>query len=200
VNNLFLSNNRERSTKPTYPMGSHTLLRASKPEETENSMGILQALVDAVKLIVAPATAALALSTVIAIANLRANDAHAADPIPGTLDNLPSPEGLSGLEGMDAARQISTGDAAFPVTVNLQSNMQHLRARIRSSLEVGLRSEGVDNVWIHISINEGDSTTVTFWTDTVPHEYNVADVNADAINTEAKFHKAHLLKLSQQGK
>lgn len=111
------------------------------------------------------------------------------------VSTIPSPEGLNGVQGMRTAIELSKGIEVFPVTVNLQADGAHLAPRIQAGIENGLRMAGVNNVWVHFNINNGNSTSIEFWINEVPHIYNISEVNAETLAREAQFHKAHQLNV-----
>lgn len=123
--------------------------------------------------------------------------AQAEETIPAVA--IPSPNGLSGVEGIDAAIELSKGSEVFPITVNLQREFEGRLGGIKETIIYMLAQEGIENVWIATNINNGDSTSITFWAYEYPHKYNIAEVTPEVFRSEAKRHKSHVLDLEFEG-
>lgn len=138
------------------------------------------------------AAAATALAMIFTPAVGQAQDAETASATQ-QISVIPSPEGLSFVEGIDTAADLSRGTDVFPVTVNIQKEFAGDQDGYEQVIRYQLAENGVDNVWVHFNVNNGDSTSITFWVNEVPHKYNLADMNPDVFSREARLHEAHKL-------
>jgi hypothetical protein len=110
----------------------------------------------------------------------------------GSKANLPDPEPLTGVQGIDAAIEISKTGAVLPITVNLSKNAVQYKDGIQASLTAWLAEQGVPSVWVHFNTNRGDGSGIAFWINESPYEYNLNDL-ADEKTRPAIIREVSLL-------
>jgi hypothetical protein len=97
----------------------------------------------------------------------------------GSAANLPDPEPLTGVQGIDTA-------------IDISKNAVQYKDGIQASLTAWLAEQGVPSVWVHFNTNRGDGSGIAFWINESPYEYNLNDL-ADEKTRPAIIREVSLL-------